>query len=253
MTVLEEKGIQMLYTPSTKRALALCFDAHKDQKDKSGMPYVFHPFHLAEQMTDEDSVIVALLHDVVEDSWYSLRDLENMGFDAQVIDAMELMTHDDRTPYLEYVAQIRENPIARAVKAADLRHNSDASRLDVCTVADMRRMLKYKMALAILAEDLYNTGCGCYRKIIPLAHDRPYFLSVFYADGKVLEYSLDVEVASDSHYKFRAEDAEQILHLLPPADSLPEAMADYLEKHDEHQFCALLRGSGIGVKVFHYD
>ena len=56
----------MIYTEQTKKALRLCFAAHKEQTDKSGMPYVFHPFHLAEQMNDEDTVTVALLHDVVE-------------------------------------------------------------------------------------------------------------------------------------------------------------------------------------------
>lgn len=58
----------MVYTEQTKKALKLCFEVHKNQVDKSGMPYVFHPFHLAEQMTDEKSTVVALLHDVIEDT-----------------------------------------------------------------------------------------------------------------------------------------------------------------------------------------
>ena len=62
----------MIYTPETKKALRLCFDAHKDQVDKSGIPYVFHPFHLAEQMETEETTIVALLHDVIEDTSYTL-------------------------------------------------------------------------------------------------------------------------------------------------------------------------------------
>ena len=70
----------MIYTPETKKALALCFEAHKEQKDKSGLPYVFHPFHLAEQMADEESTVVALLHDVIEDTDYTLGDLKAMGF-----------------------------------------------------------------------------------------------------------------------------------------------------------------------------
>ena len=70
----------MIYTEKTKKALKLCFEAHKDQTDKSGLPYVFHPFHLAEQMPDEDTTIVALLHDVVEDTDYTLDDLRRMGF-----------------------------------------------------------------------------------------------------------------------------------------------------------------------------
>ena len=65
----------MLYTPATKKAMKLCFEAHKDQVDKSGVPYVFHPFHLAEQMQDEQTTVAALLHDVAEDSGYTLEDL----------------------------------------------------------------------------------------------------------------------------------------------------------------------------------
>ena len=91
----------MIYTPMTKKALKLCFTAHKDQIDKSGMPYVFHPFHLAEQMQDEDSTIVALLHDVVEDTDYTLADLREMGFSAEVLEAIALMTHVDGVPYME--------------------------------------------------------------------------------------------------------------------------------------------------------
>ncbi len=90
----------MIYTDITKKALKLCFEAHKDQLDKSGMPYVFHPFHLAEQMEDELTTAVALLHDVVEDSGYTLDDLRAMGFPAEVTEAIALMTHDDAVPYL---------------------------------------------------------------------------------------------------------------------------------------------------------
>ena len=70
----------MIYTAGTKKALKLCFEAHKDQVDKSGMPYVFHPFHLAEQMSDERSTIVALLHDVIEDTEYTFEDLRKKVF-----------------------------------------------------------------------------------------------------------------------------------------------------------------------------
>ena len=142
----------MIYTELTKKALKLCFQAHKDQVDKSGMPYVFHPFHLAEQMRDEDTTIVALLHDVVEDTDYTLADLRSMGFPPQVCDAIVMMTHDPSVPYLDYVAKLKENPIARAVKLADLRHNSDLTRLDVVDDKALRRVEKYQKAIAILAE-----------------------------------------------------------------------------------------------------
>jgi len=142
----------MIYTEMTKRALALCFEAHKDQKDKSGLPYVFHPFHLAEQMEDEDTTIVALLHDVIEDTEYTIEDLQKAGFTQNVISAIALMTHNPQMPYMEYVRAIKSNPIARAVKLADLRHNSDMTRLDIITQRDEERAQKYLDAIVILEE-----------------------------------------------------------------------------------------------------
>ncbi len=142
----------MIYTELTKKAMKLCFKAHKDQVDKSGLPYVFHPFHLAEQMQDEATTITALLHDVVEDSDYTLQDLIDMGFPKEVTDAIALMTHDDAVPYLDYVRNLKDNPVARAVKLADLKHNSDLSRLDVINEKALKRVEKYHKAIRILTE-----------------------------------------------------------------------------------------------------
>ena len=140
----------MVYTEQTKRALKLCFEAHKDQVDKSGMPYVFHPFHLAEQMTDEITTVVALLHDVVEDTDYTIADLQAMGFPTEAIDALRLLTHDKAVPYMEYVARIKQNPIATAVKLADLRHNNDLTRLDSPDEKALARVEKYRKAIKLL-------------------------------------------------------------------------------------------------------
>ena len=142
----------MIYTEMTKKAMQICFDAHKDQKDKSGLPYVFHPFHLAEQMPDELTTTVALLHDVVEDSDFSFEDLQNAGFPKEVLDAVALLTHDHDVPYMEYVAALKSNPIAREVKLADLRHNSDPNRLNEITDKDRARIEKYRKAIAMLLE-----------------------------------------------------------------------------------------------------
>ena len=142
----------VIYTEMTKKALKLCFEAHKEQIDKSGMPYVFHPFHLAEQMQDEESTIVALLHDVIEDTDYTLDDLRKMGFDDSVLAAINLMTHEDDVPYMDYVEQIKTNPIAKTVKLADLRHNSDMTRLEVVTPRDQERAEKYLAAIKLLEQ-----------------------------------------------------------------------------------------------------
>lgn len=142
----------MIYTPLTRKALDLCFDAHMHQRDKSGQPYVFHPFHLAEQMQDENTTVAALLHDVVEDTPYTFDDLLALGFPSDVVDALKLLTHGDDTPYFDYVAALSHNPIARAVKIADLTHNSDLSRMDSdrITERDIQRAEKYKKALEML-------------------------------------------------------------------------------------------------------
>ena len=142
----------MIYTPLTKEALKLCFDAHKGQTDKSGIPYVFHPFHLAEQMETEETTIVALLHDVVEDTDYTIENLIEKGFSKEIIDALILLTHDDKVDYMEYVKAIKKNPIAKAVKLADLRHNSDLSRLDVVDEKALERREKYLKAIDLLEE-----------------------------------------------------------------------------------------------------
>ncbi len=140
----------MIYTANTKKALKLCFDAHKNQVDKSGMPYVFHPFHLAEQMETEETIIVALLHDIIEDTEYTIEDLIKEGFDKTVVDAVALMTHADGVDYMQYIAAIKQNPIAKAVKLADLRHNSNISRLDVIDEKAYERRKKYLEALEFL-------------------------------------------------------------------------------------------------------
>ena len=142
----------MIYTDKTKTALKLCFETHKNQLDKSGIPYVFHPFHLAEQMTDEATTITALLHDVVEDSDITFDDLEKYGYNSEIIEALKLLTHDDSVPYTEYILKIKANPIAKAVKLADLKHNSDLSRLDTIDNYALARHEKYKQAIKLLQE-----------------------------------------------------------------------------------------------------
>lgn len=142
----------MIYTDLTKKALKLCFEAHKDQVDKTGMPYVFHPFHLAEQMTDEISTVCALLHDVVEDTSLTLEDIAGMGFPPPVVEVLGLLTHEKGVPYEDYVKELSVNPIARLVKIADLRHNGDMTRINKSEIDEraILRAQKYAKALAYL-------------------------------------------------------------------------------------------------------
>lgn len=145
----------MLYTELTKAALRICLEAHKGQVDKSGMPYVLHPFHVANHVEGELETCVALLHDVVEDSLFTLDDLRKHGMPEQVIQAVALMSHQRGVPYEEYIATLKQNPLARAVKLADLAHNMDLGRLDQVTPKDWERVHKYAQARdALLSEDV---------------------------------------------------------------------------------------------------
>jgi len=140
----------MEYTTLTKKAMMLSFEAHKTQTDKNGMPYIFHPIHLAEQMTDEKTICVALLHDVVEDTNITFEQLQCEGFPREIIDALKLMTHDKSVPYMDYIRKIKTNSIATAVKLADLKHNSDLTRLDTIDNKALDRVEKYKKAIELL-------------------------------------------------------------------------------------------------------
>ena len=142
----------MIYTRLTKKALRLSFEIHKNQYDEGGAPYVYHPFFVAQQMDDEISACVALLHDAVEDSDIMLEDLAEEGFPKSVIEALSIITHESTVPYLEYIRRIKTNPIATKVKLADLRHNSNLDRLEVVDEKAFRRAEKYAFAISLLSE-----------------------------------------------------------------------------------------------------
>ena len=117
----------MIYTEMTIKAMKIAYEAHLGQLDYNDVPYIFHPYHLAEQMDDEISCTVALLHDVVEDTDLSFAGLEQI-FPAQVVEIVRLLTHDENNDYFDYIWEIKTNPIATKVKLEDLKHNSDESR-----------------------------------------------------------------------------------------------------------------------------
>ena len=143
----------MIYTEKTKLAMKIAYDAHHGQiNKKSGEPYIYHPIHLAEQMETEEETIVALLHDVVEDTDIKLEQLAK-DFSSVVIEALELLTHDDSVEYMDYVRKLKPNLISRKVKLADLQHNTDITSLDKVTEKDLKRIEKYKEAIQILSDE----------------------------------------------------------------------------------------------------
>ncbi len=140
----------MIYSEMIKRAMNLAYKAHLGRLDKNGYPYIAHPLHLAETMKDEKSTIVALLHDVVEDTDVTFSDIEVLGFDKEVIVALRILTHDKNVDYMDYIKSIKSNTLAKVVKIADLKHNSDLSRLAKVNSKDLDRAEKYKKALEFL-------------------------------------------------------------------------------------------------------
>ena len=120
----------MYYSEMVKKAVNIMFEAHKEDFDKGGYPYVFHPFYLATKVEGENETCVTLLHDVIEDHGdkYSFEYLENEGFNKEIIDALKLLTHKKDVPYMEYILEISKNNIAKKVKIEDLKHNLDTRR-----------------------------------------------------------------------------------------------------------------------------
>ena len=142
----------MIYTEKIRTAMKFAYEKHHGQVDKSGLPYIHHPLHLAEQMDSEETCVVALLHDIVEDTDTTFEQLEELQFGKEIIDAIRLLTRKEGEDYFEYVKRIAKNPIAKQVKLADLKHNSDPSRLIVMSQKDKERIAKYQKAIQILEE-----------------------------------------------------------------------------------------------------
>ena len=135
-----------------RRAYQTAAEAHRGQVDKSGVEYINHPLTVAAQVEDDISaIIVALLHDTVEDTALTLDELRTkIPLTEAESEALKLLTHDERIPYLDYVAAIKSNPLAKRVKVADLRHNSDLTRINNPSPKDFARVEKYRAALKLL-------------------------------------------------------------------------------------------------------
>ena len=201
----------MIYTELTKKALSISFNAHKDQIDKGGMPYVYHPFHLAEQMDDEYSTCVALLHDVIEDTGWTLNQIAAEGFPSDVLNALELMTHDSGVQYLDYVQKLSVNPIAKKVKMADLRHNSTRERLKNFTEKDVKRLKKYLNAQAILTggtADLETMALRVSRPLTDMDGKQAVLEIIYEPDGRVRSFILKINAGEEKEEKAAKEDSE---------------------------------------------
>ncbi len=142
----------MFYSKLINQAIDLSFSAHLGQFDKAGRPYFTHPLIVAQQMESEYEICTALLHDVIEDTDITLEELEKI-FPSEITEAVKVLTHQEGIDYFDYILTIKDNPIARKVKLADLRHNLDATRIadNPKLLRDYeRRKKKYERAIALL-------------------------------------------------------------------------------------------------------
>ena len=131
-------------------AIGLSARAHYGQKERNGKPYLFHPLRLMMKMKTEVEMIVAVLHDVVEDTEISIDQLRSEGFSPEIVKAVECITRRQDESYDQSINRIKSNDLARRVKIADLEDNLDLSRLPRPTDEDLARMQRYRKALASL-------------------------------------------------------------------------------------------------------
>ena len=132
-------------------AIATAAKAHKGQTDKAGKPYILHPLRVMLNVKGGiPEQCAAVLHDVIEDTDITSDTLLKLGFSKEVVDAVVLLTRSKDEDYMEYVKRLKANPIARAVKLADLADNMDMSRIPNPTEKDLARLEKYKKAKSIL-------------------------------------------------------------------------------------------------------
>lgn len=141
----------MIYTDKTMLAMRIAYKAHDGQIDKVGVPYIMHPLHVAESMPDESTTIVALLHDVLEDTNVCEEELA-IYFSDEVMTALKLLTHEKGVPYMDYITNLKNNRIAKIVKIADLQHNSDTTRCVIVDASVKKRVKKYKKAILLLKD-----------------------------------------------------------------------------------------------------
>ena len=132
------------------RALAIAVKAHAGQKDKAGDPYILHPLRIMMRMKREDERIVAILHDVVEDSDLRLEDLRQAGFSDAILEAVDCLTRRKGEDYRHYVDRASRLSLARKIKVADLEDNMSLRRQHGFAEKDRSRMERYQKAYRFL-------------------------------------------------------------------------------------------------------
>ena len=169
----------MTSKPTLKDAIELSSKHHEGQFDKGGQPYIGHPLRIMEKMTLEDEKIVAVLHDIVEDTDITLQNLTEMGYSAMIVNAIDCLSKRNGESYDDFIERTLTDTLACIVKLGDIEDNMDLSRLNTITAKDKARYNKYKKIHARINKHLKDEEnkvckhcleppmyCACYQDII---------------------------------------------------------------------------------------
>lgn len=133
------------------KAIKIASNTHFGQVDKGGQPYILHPLRLMMKFKNKSEMIIAVLHDVVEDSDYSIDDLKSDGFTTDIIDALSCLTKKNNEKYDDFISRISTNELASKIKIEDLKDNMDITRLKSVEKNDLERIKKYHRSLRFLS------------------------------------------------------------------------------------------------------
>lgn len=136
--------------PTLEDAILLAVKAHRGCKDKAGAAYILHPLRVMLRMKTKDERMVAVLHDVIEDTKYTLEDLRKAGYSQKTLRSLDYLTKRDGEDYDQFIKRLKPNPLARKVKIADLKDNLDVGRIKNPKTRDFVRIKKYRGALSEL-------------------------------------------------------------------------------------------------------
>jgi (p)ppGpp synthase/HD superfamily hydrolase len=138
--------------PTLEDAIALAVEAHRGQRDKAGQAYILHPLRVMMRLETEAERMAAILHDVVEDTPYTLERLRELGYPEEVLGALDCLTKREGESYEAFIERVRPHPLARRVKLADLEDNMDVRRLLAVGPRETERLARYRAAWARLKE-----------------------------------------------------------------------------------------------------
>jgi (p)ppGpp synthase/HD superfamily hydrolase len=128
---------------SLSKAIQLAAQVHADQADRYGQPYILHPLRVMFRVEGDAARIAAVLHDIIEDSPFTLDDLRHEGFSEEVVTLVDHLTRREEETYEDYIARAASHPVARLIKRADLEDNMDLRRMGSVSEEDLERLQRY--------------------------------------------------------------------------------------------------------------